>query len=169
MASSLFAISAYTSKELQALLVGMKGMERPLKAQLRKATTKTVKPVWIAAVQGNARTKLEKRALGSTATVTVRDSNVTLKAGGKGKLLSKAPTLSKAAEFGADREFRKSFSTRSPKGTSYTVNRRTQRQLPTFNRKGNVVYPAAAKVIPRIAALWVQTSVRTLHEVLERK
>ena len=32
---------------------------------------------------------------------------------------------------------------------------------------GYVVYPAAAEAIPRIASLWVQTAVRTLHELVE--
>lgn len=165
MASDLFAISAFASKELQAVIVGMKGFDRPLAKFIRAQTKRVVGPAWVEAVQKRARSPLETATLGRTATVQVRDENVVLIAGGKGKLLRQAPTLAKAAEFGAQRDFVGTAT--STRGKKYR--RKTQRQLPRFNRKGNVVYPAAANVIPRIAALWVQTSVRALHATFEGK
>jgi hypothetical protein len=55
-------------------------------------------------------------------------------------------------------------------GRAYTVrNRRTQRQYQPRDRRGRVVMPAAAKVIPRLASLWVQTTVRTFYEAIEKR
>ena len=35
-------------------------------------------------------------------------------------------------------------------------------------KTGHVAYPAARDAIPRIASLWVQTAVRTIHEQIEK-
>jgi hypothetical protein len=44
----------------------------------------------------------------------------------------------------------------------------TYRQFGTRVSKGKVVFPAAAQVIPRIAALWIQTVIRTTYEQIEK-
>jgi hypothetical protein len=165
----MLKISAYSNAELQGLILGMNGLDRSLRAQLRKQSRTVIAPEWKAAVAARASTKLENRALVATATATVTDTNVYLNSGGKGKLAARFPNVSRAAEFGADRDFRNSYSS-NRKGKSYRINKRaTQRQLPKFAKTGHVVYPSAANIIPRIAALWVQTTVRELHETIEKR
>lgn len=55
----------------------------------------------------------------------------------------------------------------SKRGTKYT--RHTRRGLPTFVKTGRVLYPAAASVLPRIAAFWTQTVVRVFMDALDGK
>jgi len=162
-------INVFASKELQATIVALKTMDRELAKQTRAAVKSVGQPEWQDAVKANVTTRLESRVLGDTARVAVSDQNVTLKSAAMGKKLSQygaTPSeLAHSAEFGADREY--VGSTISPKGKRYT--RHTRRQFEARNRKGRVVYPAAAKFIPRMAALYVQTTVRTLYEAFEKK
>ena len=73
-----------------------------------------------------------------------------------------------STEFGADQTAISSYTARWKKGTSYKVtNRHTRRQFRPRNLKGYVVYPAAARIIPRMASLFVQTAVRTFYEAIE--
>jgi hypothetical protein len=166
-------ISVWDSKEIQAILLAMRGLDRDLKKEIRKATKSVIEPVWKEAVRGEVTTRLETRVLSDTARVAVSDQNVMLKSAAVGRSLSggyKPSELVGGAEFGADREAKRSYGSVSVKGKSFNVkNRRTNRQFRSRNTKGYVVYAAAAQVIPRIAALWVQTTVRTFHEKMEGK
>lgn len=87
----------------------------------------------------------------ATARVKVSDQNVTVtSASSKRKALSGGATpyrMGKAYEFGSRR-------VPGAKGT---------------NRSGYVFYPAAAKMIPRLLALWSQTTFRVIAEALEGK
>lgn len=165
-------ISVFNSAELQATILAMKGMERELAKQVRRVTKAVVDPVWREAVAANASTRLESKALASTARVAVSDQNVTLKSAAIGRKLSGGLLPSQsyhAVEFGGDRAAKRTYEATSSKGKKFKVTRRTQAQLRPRNRKGYVVYPAVAEVIPRIASLWVQTTVRTFYELIEKK
>jgi len=52
-------------------------------------------------------------------------------------------------------------------GTTYTQVRNVFAQLDFRRKKGYLFYPAARKAVPRILSLWVQTSVRTLFDLVE--
>lgn len=143
-------ISVFNSKELQGTILLLKGAPREIAKEIRQQTKRVVAPVWQEAVRGNTRTALQVRVLSNTARTSVSDQNVTLAAGGIGKPLAGGgapPQLAVGAEFGS-RKF-KQFGTRV--------------------KGGKVVYPAAARVIPRLASLWVQTTIRTFYEIIERK
>lgn len=167
-----FRISVFASKELQATILALKGMDRELAKQIRAAIKTVTQPEWQEAVRGNVTTALQTRVLSDTARVTVSDQNITLKSAAIGKSLSgglKPSELAHSAEFGADRSFTKTYEATSRKGKHYTVRERhTRRQFKPRNLKGDVVYPAAARIIPRIASLFVQTTVRTFHELIEK-
>ena len=167
-----FRISAFASKEIQATILLLKGADRTIAKELRAQSKKVIQPVWQEAIKANAQTALEVRVLGDTARATVSDQNVTLTAGGIGKALrggAKPLDIFHAVEFGADRDKEAGYSTHR-KGTRYDIRaRQTQRQFKRRNLKGYVAYPAAAEVIPRVASLWVQTVVRTFHEIIEGK
>lgn len=163
-------ISAFASAEIQAVILAMRGMDRALAKELRAATQKNVKPIWRESVLGNVSTRLETRVLANTATTLVRDNNVQLKAGASSKRMRGGAAVSDlvhSAEFGANRDFERQVPGRGRTGKPYT--RRTRAQFRPRMRKGYVVYPAAADAIPRLASLWVQTTIRTFIEAIERR
>ncbi len=53
------------------------------------------------------------------------------------------------------------------RGTTYR--RHTKRHLPSRRRAGRVVFPAAAHVLPRVAAYWVQSIVKAFMDAAEGK
>lgn len=169
---AVLRISAYSSRQLQAIIVAGKQAPRELQKRLRTETKAVVDPVWRKAVTEHASTRLEQRVLGQTARVAVSNQNVTLKAAVVGKKLSgglNPKTQYHAAEFGAEQGRFNTYSARSKRGHRFDVRRRTTNQLRPLKRTGYVVYPAAADVIPRIASLWFQTAARQLHEIFEAR
>jgi hypothetical protein len=164
-------ISVHGSKELQALTLRLKGLDKKLASQINKATRNVAEPIWQEAVGARVSDRLESRVLANTARVSVSRSNVTLRAGAIGRTLTggaKPPDLVHAVEFGANREGYTTYGRISPgSGQEHSIKRRTRRQFRPRQPKGYVVYPAAEEVIPRMASLWAQTSVRTLHETIE--
>lgn len=165
-------ISAFGSREIQATILAVKSVDREVGAEIRKRTKSMVGPAWQEAVGGNVRTRRQARVLGDYAKVRVTGQNVYLEAGASSKKLTGGGTareLVKAEEFGADRSYRGSYTGRRGQ-TSFTIrNRQTQRQLSSRSRSGYVVYPAAARVIPRLASLWVQTTIRTFLDLTEKR
>lgn len=143
-------LSVFNSKELQGTILLVKGASREIAAEIRRRNKAVIGPVWEEAVRGEARTPLQTDVLANTTRVSVSDQNVVLSAASIGRPLAgggSPPELAAGAEFGSQRF--KQFGTRAS--------------------KGKVFYPAAAKVIPRIASLWVQTTIRTFYELIERK
>lgn len=158
-------ISVLVSKELMVLAQAVRTMEPEMRAQIRKHTKQVVEPVWRESVRANVTDRMQTRVLSDTARVAVSDQNVMLKSAGVGKVGgTPASVLARGVEFGADRNSTRAVRSRS--GKSYQ--RHTKRQFKLPRSRGYVVYPAAREVIPRIASLWVQTAVRTMHEVLEK-
>jgi hypothetical protein len=172
MASPLLRINVNSSKALQATILALKGMPAELSKQTRAAVKSFSDTEWREAVRGNVTTALETRVLSDTARVAVTNQNVTLKSATVGKSLSggyKPSQLARTTEFGATQDATATYTATSRKGKSYTVrNRHTHRQFKPVSRSGYAVYAAAARIIPRIAAAYVQTTVRTLHEAFEK-
>lgn len=50
-----------------------------------------------------------------------------------------------------------------------TFKRHTTRGLPGYKKTGRVVYPAAANILPRVAAFWVQSIVRAFMDAAETR
>lgn len=171
--AQLLKISANTSREIRAVVQGMKLFPTEYRRALRKYTQSELAPEWSKILGRQSATPAQSRVLVSTARVSVSDQNVTLKSATVGRALggpgSKPADLAAAEEFGGNRNEVATYRTRSPKGKSYTVTRHTQRQLPSRRRNGHIVFPSATEFIPRAAKLWVQTFVRTFYESIERK
>lgn len=159
-------ISLLLSSPLATLVQAVRGLDKELTAQIRKQTRTVVEPVWKEAVRGRVTDRMQTRVLADTARVAVSDSNVMLRSGGIGKMSNGTPIASIAlpVEFGADRTATRQVLSKT--GKSYT--RHTKAQFRPPRRNGYVVFPAAREVIPRLASLWVQTTVRTIHEVFEK-
>lgn len=158
-------ISLLVDRGLLAFVQAARSIDRETGAELRKQTRKNAEPIWRESVTERLQTRIQARVLGDSARVAVTNTNVLMKSGGVGKTRG-TPNglLASGAEFGADPK--KKIKQRSSRGNSYTRTRGRTFLLP--RRKGYVVFPAAGDATARIAALWVQTYVRTMAETLER-
>lgn len=165
-------LSVFSTSEIQSVILAMRGLDKELSKIIRRETKSIVQPVWQEAVRGNVHDRQQTLILADTARAVISNQNVTLTSASIGRPRSGGATpaqLAHSVEFGANREFTKSYPARSKKGISYTVhNRHTRRQFVNRNLKGYTVYPAASDAIPRLAALWVQTTVRTFIESFEK-
>ena len=142
-------ISVFNSKELQGTILLVRNSPREVAKEIRQRTKAVVGPAWQEAINAATRTRVQQLVIADTARVSVSDQNVTLSAGSVGRALSggaKPVELIVGAEFGSNR----------------------YKQFGVRVSKGKVFYPAVATVIPRIAALWIATTVRTFYEILER-
>lgn len=161
-------ISVFESKELQGVLLLLKGLDRETAKQIRTATRMIGQPEWRSALAQNSHTRLENRVLVESGRLAVSNQNVTMRAGHLSKRLAGGARLSDvahSAEFGANTEAVQDV--RSSRGKQYR--RHTRRQFRKRRRTGYVFYPAVASIIPRLASLWVQTTVRTFLEAMEGK
>ncbi|HEU5223927.1 MAG TPA: hypothetical protein VFU07_09665 [Candidatus Lumbricidophila sp.] len=154
------------SRELQTLLTALRDAPKELAKEIRKRTKPVAQEAWQEEVRGRVTTRLQTRALLGTARVAVTDSQVTMRSGGIGQLSSgvKIATIASATEFGANPS--KVITSHSGKGKAYK--RRLGSTFGPVRKKGNVVLGAAAETTSRIARLWIQTAVRTLHEAFKK-
>ncbi len=166
----MLGIDVGSSRELQALILSVRQANKEMQGQIRKHTKAMITPEWRKALAENALTKVDHIVLVNTARVTVSNQNVTMKSGGLAKKLSggaRAYEIAPQTEFGAPLRTIKYTGRRGAK--SFPVSRLSGPQFRHENKRGWVVYPAAAAIMPRLAALWVQTAVRTFAEALETK
>lgn len=161
----MIQVSARDSRELRAAVLAIASVGRKLQAQLRAQTRRVVAPEWQKGLEKRASSRLDRKVLVKTSRVQVRDTNVVLRSGAVGKLKD----ITRPVEFGGDRNQVETYQTRSPKGTRYKVTRHNARQLGWRRKGGRVVWPTAEDLIPRMVSLWVQTTIRTIHEAVERK
>lgn len=166
MAGRSGRISLLLDSPLRDMLIAVRSVPAEVRKQINAATKTAAEPIWFEEVRGRAGTRLQQRALVNSARVGVQSRNVFLRSGTVGRLSSGTPVsaLSAAAEFGANPN--KEIQQRSRKGRVYT--RRLGLAFLSPTRGGKVVYPAARDSIPRFASLWIQTTVRTLMEALEK-
>lgn len=168
----MLGIDVRNSRELRATFLAIRNAGPELQKQIRAGLKTFALPEWQEAVRGNVTTRQQTRVLSDTAKVRVSNQNIRLSAGDAAKRLSggaKARDIAHATEFGADRNRTKSYTGRRGSKTFPVHNRHTTRQFGSPRRKGYVVYQAAAEIIPRVAALAVQTVVRTLLDAVENK
>ena len=157
-------VSARDSRELRAAILAIASVGRTLQAQLRSHTKRVAEPEWAKGLEQRASSRLDRKVLVKTSRVQVRDTNVVLRSGAVGKLKD----ITRPVEFGGDRNQVKTY--RGRRGAKrFPVKRQTAHQLGWRRKGGRVVWPTAEDLIPRMVSLWVQTTIRTLHEAIERK
>lgn len=157
-------ISLLIDSPLVKLQQTMRGLDSAVKRQIGSHTKRVALPLWQEVTRFRGDTRQRSR-LAQSAAVGVTATNITLKAGaGALSPTVSLPTLAKGIEFG-NNPYVKEI-TISARGKIFERKRGNRFGPPT--KTGNVVYPAARDAIPRIASLWVQTAVRTIHEALEK-
>lgn len=168
----MLRVSAYSSRELLAVLRGLRNLDRDTKKVLRRELKGMAEQAWKQALAQSADTKLEHRVLVDSGRVRVSDQNVRLTSASLSRSLRGGLKPSQSfgpVEFGANRRPGATETATSVRGKSFTRRRDPYRSFKAPNRRGYVVYPAAASVIPRVLAMYVQTFVRAIHEALEGK
>lgn len=149
------------SPTLTALIQVLATIPNEVNKEIRARTKGVVVPEWKKGLAERAPgERIFHDRLVSPSTAYVSDRNVKLIGGANGK-------FPRETEFGAYREDFAEYTGRR-KGKSFPVLRRTQRQFWHFVKKGRVVWPTAADLIPRIMSLWAQTTIRTIHENIEK-
>lgn len=159
-------MSVHGADELRAVVLALKVVDRSIAKDIRAATV-AMSPDWTAELAGRARSRRDARILlagariagGNPPAALAGSSTRRLPGGGR-------PTeLASGQEFGSkSRGVKRTYSTRSPKGTAYRVSRRTHANQPPSRPTGRVVYPAVADIGPRMVALWVQLVVRKIYD-----
>lgn len=159
-------ISVLVSKELQTLLLSVRSLPSEVTTQIRASTKRSSDIIWQEEVRGRVDDRMQTRVLADTARVAVSDTNVMLRSGGIGKTSSGTPNslIARGVEFGADPNAK--IAARTKNGKAYTRRRGRQFNLP--RARGYVVYPAASASIPRFVSNWIQTAIRTTHELFEK-
>jgi hypothetical protein len=165
-------VSVLNSPHLKATVFALKAVDKTVRAEVRKQTKAVAGPAWTKAMASEASTVMQTRVLVNTARINVSDQNIRVRsASSKRKVLSGGMVpydSGRAVEFGGNRN--KVTTYRSRRGaTRFNVTRHTARQMPRARRQGYVFYPAAAEMVPRILALWTQTTVRVIAEAMEGK
>lgn len=150
---------------LAVLATVMRGLPSDVKREIGKHTKAPAADIWRDELNQHVETKLQG-AVASSGTVSVKATNVTLRAGAAGSLSSGTPVsdILTATEFGMRQDA--PVETRSRKGTLYK--RKAGTTFGPRRRQGNTVFPAARAVVARVASLWVQTAWRTVAERIER-
>lgn len=159
------------SPELLATIYALRSVDKDIQKQVREQTKRVAGPEWRKALAERANTRLEHRVLVDTTVISVSNQNVRVRSASKGRALSRGlnPKTDYApVEFGANPK-RQTYTRKSKRGGTHKVTRTVGTGFKRPNRKGYVFYPAAREMIPRLASLWVQTTVRTIAEALEGK
>lgn len=173
----MLVVSALASREIRAILLALKQAEPAIRKEINARSKVEVTDMWKKAVAeeaslaGGKTQRARFKALVKTAKATVGARGVTLTSATIGRPLSgglNPKTEWQSLEFGRV-ELIRTVAFTSKYGKRYEQTRNVTAQLDPKKAKGYVIYPAARQVIPRILSLWVQTSVRTMHEIVERK
>lgn len=168
----MLRVSAYSSRELLTVLRGLRSLDRDTKRALRQHLKPMAEQAWKEALAQRADTRLEQRVLVDTGRARVSDQNVRLTSASLSRSLRGGLRPSAhfgPVEFGAGPRPSARETATSSKGTKFQRHRDPNRPFKQPNRRGHVVYPAAASVIPRVLAMYVQTYVRAIHDALEGK
>lgn len=151
------------SRELTAVIQALATVPREVAKEVRQRSKSVIAPEWKKGLAERAEARIFYDRLVNKSTVYVTDRGVRMVAGSNA-----AHGFPRETEFGAYRETYTDYTSRRG-GTTFKVHRRTKRQFWHWvGRPGRVVIPTVSDMIPRIAALWVQTTVRTVFELVER-
>ena len=154
------------SQELQDVALAIQNSDREVRSAIRAFTKSRLTTPWLSAIANEADTTVERRVIGSTASLSVSDQNVRIQSATKGRRLSGG--LVPKVDYGAV-EFGASHRKRTYTRQGHRVTRNTTAQFKRHNRDGYVFYEAAREMIPRLASLMVQTVVKTYADIFEGK
>lgn len=161
-------IDVFKSPELLAVIYALRSVDKAIQAQVRKYTKAIAEPEWKKSIAERADSRIEHRVIVDTARVAVSNQNVRIQSANVGRPLSgglNPKTDYAAVEFGAKPK-KATYDRKGRKGGTHKVTRTVNTGLPQRRRKGPF-YNAAENMIPRLARLWAQTTVKTIANALK--
>ena len=162
-------LSVRGSRELQAVVLAIRGARSDLRNDTNRATRQTFNPVWREELARRARTDQDRQVIVKGARIMPGSPPVAVAATSKRPLRGGLVPADQwhAVEFGAAQTTVATYTRTSRKGKSHQVTRHTTRGLPPRYRKGRVAFPVMHDLGPRVTALWVQLVVRRFAESME--
>lgn len=166
------------SRELKAAVLALRSAAKEVRANVRRYSRELMLPEFRRELAQRATdSRTQARVLVDASRITVSDQNVRMRSATGRRPLSGGLVPSaqgSAFEFGSNRRTDTTYWRTARKrsggaGKRHKVTRDTQAQLPRFRKRGWAFYPTVADLIPRFASLWVQTSIRTTLDALERR
>ncbi|MFT3832879.1 MAG: hypothetical protein QM711_06100 [Micropruina sp.] len=150
---------------LRASVLAVKAANSDIRRTINQRMRATMNPVWRQRVLAGAHGGMEARMLTPGTRIAAGNPPALVAASGNRKIGRLTPNKHAAGwEFGASDAVRRQSSGRGP---NKTYSRHVMRHLPPRNRKGRVVYPAAAEVLPRVASFWAQSAIKTFLDAVE--
>lgn len=164
--------SVYASRELQAVVVSVKALNRDVRRDLANRTRQTMNPVWRDLINRRAVTPQDRAILAKGARIAAGNPPKAIAASSRRALpggLVPADDWS-SFEAGTRRPNRRAtWRRRSPEGTLHDVRGFPERQLPNYRRGGYVVFPAFKELAERLVSLWVQSLMKSVYDAVERR
>jgi hypothetical protein len=167
-------ISIKGSKELQAIVLALKTVDKTLRPEMYSRTRQLILPDWQTGIQEKINAKPYSKvntALMKGQRVSVGTQGVSVLAAQSSKSVRPGSTLTPrenwaAAEFGTKP---REALIRGRRGeTQYAYRRRIMTGFLANNRKGKFAFRQAEEIISRSVALWVQTVVQVISEAVDK-
>lgn len=154
--------------QLRAAVLAMKRADSTIRRDISARMRQTMNPAWRSEVTQHltGAGRMEARMLTPGVRIAAGNPPRLVAASSRRKVGNGLVPDANAAgfEFGASDAVRR---VKNRQGHSYQ--RHVMRHLPGRNRRGRVVYPAAARILPRVASYWVQSVVRAFMDAAEGK
>ncbi len=160
------------SRELQALLLALRGARTDVNRQVRQHSREVIGPVYKRELAERVTSRVETRVIYDSARASVSNQNVRLTAATSKRKLSGGLVPARdfsAVEFGMNSGKTVDVTATSTRGKRYSYTRSMGSRFRPNRRGGYVFYPSIANIAPRIISLWIQTAVRTLGDAIDGK
>lgn len=155
--------------EMKAAVLAMKRADAYVRREVSQRMKETMTPAWKQEVTNHLHGESMERAMILPGTRIAAGNPPQLIAANSKRTIGSGGGLTpdkhwKGWEFGANYNTLSRPMT-SKNGKSYK--RHAMRHLPAKNKQGYVVYPAAAKILPRVASYWCQSVVKAFMDAAE--
>lgn len=162
-------LSVYGSDQLQAAVLAMRAADKDLRRDINTRARAVMGPEWTKSLSARL-THPSQRVI--TAGARIASGNPPqLVAGNSKRRIGRGLIPSQhwaGFEYGAA-TYASPYERTSSKGVRHKVKRNTRAHLPGRTKRGHFIGPTVRDILPRLAALWVQTIIRTYLDALEGK
>ncbi|GAA4178944.1 hypothetical protein [Gryllotalpicola koreensis] len=158
-------LSVRGSRELQAVLLALRGAQREVRNDINKTARQKARPMWTEALAAHIENVHDEPMIVRGASVAVGVRQVRLKAAQSRKPLRGGldPATNWAADEFGTRNRQKTYTRTSTRGRRYEVTAWVGRSLPGRQKHGRVAMAAASIVGTKIVGLWVRVVVDTFR------
>lgn len=161
--------------ELRAAVLAMKRADAEIRRDISARMRSTMNPVWRSEIPQHLRGsgRLEGVALTTGARIAAGNPPQLVTASSRRRYGSGGGIIPDrhwaGYEYGSSRDDTTTYRREHHSGTVHQVTRHTKRHLPGRIRRGRVIGPAVAAILPRIASYWTQSIVRAFMDAADRK